>query len=256
MDGRTVGKLKVLQHFLRIAQLTPIQKLDTRNRIIILCLHVGYDTDIAIRHIDPVYYRLTPDICRILVDNFDDLSVWRFTESEFRKFKQVAVLGIRKPRGTELQDTLWLEELASAPMSIRSLAEMPEERYALPDHPIEVNTFKGERFNQKELEQQLRRCNSFAQMMARSELDSGVKRPLLPLSISQIGLIGGSGMINGLIACDTPHIIKGRIVKVIRTESEEKFSAQGNHIGSEVKETITNKMIFNVLTPNGFKALT
>ena len=202
------------------------------------------------------YYRLTPDICRILVDNFDDLTVWRFTESEFRKFKQVAVLGVRKPRGTELQDTLWLEELASAPMSIRSLAEMPEERYALPDHTIEVNAFKGERFNQKELEQQLRRCNSFAQMMARSELDSGVKRPLLPLSISQIGLIGGSGMINGLIACDTPHIIKGRIVKVIRTESEEKFSAQGNHIGSEVKETITNKMIFNVLTPNGFKALT
>ena len=202
------------------------------------------------------YYRLTPDICRILVDNFDDLTVWRFTESEFRKFKQVAVLGARKPRGTELQDTLWLEELASAPMSIRSLAEMPEERYALPDHTIEVNAFKGERFNQKELEQQLRRCNSFAQMMARSELDSGVKRPLLPLSISQIGLIGGSGMINGLIACDTPHIIKGRIVKVIRTESEEKFSAQGNHIGSEVKETITNKMIFNVLTPNGFKALT
>ena len=149
------------------------------------------------------YYRLTPDICRILVDNFDDLSVWRFTESEFRKFKQIAVLGIRKPRGTELQDTLWLEELASAPMSIRSLAEMPEERYALPDHPIEVNTFKGERFNQKELEQQLRRCNSFAQMMARSELDSGVKRPLLPLSISQIGLIGGSGMINGLIDGET-----------------------------------------------------
>lgn len=84
------------------------------------------------------YYRLTPDICRILVDNFDDLSVWRFTEREFRKFKQVAVLGIRKPRGTELQDTLCLEELASAPMSIRSLAELPEERYALPDHPINV----------------------------------------------------------------------------------------------------------------------
>lgn len=63
-------------------------------------------------------------------------------------------------------------------------------------------------------------------------------------------------MINGLIECDTPHIIKGRIVKVVRTESEEKFSASGNHLGNEVKETITNKMIFNVLTPNGFKALT
>ena len=119
-----------------------------------------------------------------------------------------------------------------------------------------TDTFKGERFNQKELEQQLRRSDSFAQMMARSELDSGVKRPLLPLSISQIGLIGGSGMINGLIECDTPHIIKGRIIKVVRTESEEKFNYRGDHMGSEIKETISNKMIFNVLTPNGFKALT
>ena len=42
----------------------------------------------------------------------------------------------------------------------------------------------------------------------------------------------------------------------VRTESEEKFSARGKHMGSEVTETISNKMIFNVLTPNGFKALT
>lgn len=202
------------------------------------------------------YYRLTPDICRVLVDNFDGLTVWRFTDSEFKKFKQVAVLGIRKKRDTELQDTLWLEQLACSPAGIPLLMRLPESRYALPAQPMTVNTFKGERFNQKELEQQLRKSDSFAQMMARSELDSGVKHPLLPLSISQIGLIGGSGMINGLIECDTPHIIKGRIVKVVRTESEEKFSARGNHMGSEIRETITNKMIFNVLTPNGFKALT
>ena len=202
------------------------------------------------------YYRLAPDICRVLVDNFDGLTVWRFTDSEFKKFKQVAVLGIRKKRDTELQDTLWLEQLACSPAGIPLLTQLPESRYALPAQPMTVNTFKGERFNQKELEQQLRKSDSFAQMMARSELDSGVKHPLLPLSISQIGLIGGSGMINGLIECDTPHIIKGRIVKVVRTESEEKFSARGNHMGSEIRETITNKMIFNVLTPNGFKALT
>lgn len=202
------------------------------------------------------YYRLTPDICRVLVDNFDGLTVWRFTDSEFKKFKQVAVLGIRKKRDTELQDTLWLEQLACSPAGIPLLTQLPESRYALPAQPMTVNTFKGERFNQKELEQQLRKSDSFAQMMARSELDSGVKHPRLPLSISQIGLIGGSGMINGLIECDTPHIIKGRIVKVVRTESEEKFSARGNHMGSEIRETITNKMIFNVLTPNGFKALT
>lgn len=202
------------------------------------------------------YYRLTSDICRILVDNFDELTVWRFTDSEFKKFKQVAVLGIRKKRDTELSDTLWLEQLACSPAEIPPLTQLPEGRYALPAQPMTINTFKGERFNQRELEQQLRRSDSFAQMMARSELDSGVKHPLLPLSISQIGLIGGSGMINGLIECDTPHIIKGRIIKVVRMESEEKFNYRGDHMGSEITETISNKMIFNVLTPNGFKALT
>ena len=202
------------------------------------------------------YYRLTPDICRVLVDNFDDLSVWRFTDAEFKKFKQVAVLGLRKRRDTEPQDTMWLENYAVRPNAIPGLAELAEGRYALPAQPLEVKIFQGEKFNQKELELQLRRSDSFAQMMTRSELDSGQKRPPLPLSISQIGLVGGSGMINGLIECDTPHIIKGRIVKVTRTETEEQFSADGKHTGSEVHETITNKMIFNVLTPKGFKALT
>lgn len=116
--------------------------------------------------------------------------------------------------------------------------------------------FRGERFNEKELFEQLCHSDSFKQLMTRSQLDGGIKRPLLPLSISQIGLVGGSGMINGLIPCDTPHIIKGRIVKVVRRETEEKFSANGKHTGSEVKETITNKMIFNILTPHGFKMLT
>lgn len=202
------------------------------------------------------YYRLTQDICRILVDNFDDLSIWRFTDGEFQKFKQVAILGRRKHREAEPQDTLWLEWYGTHPDKIQPLAELEENRYPLPDTPLEVKTFQGEKFNQKELEQQLRRSDSFAQLMACSELDSGAKRPPLPLSISQIGLVGGSGMINGLIQCDHPHIIKGRVVKVVRAESEERFNSKGTHIGSEIKETITNKMIFNVLTPKGFKALT
>ena len=202
------------------------------------------------------YYRLTPDICRVLSDNFENLGLWRFTDAEFKKFKQVAVLGTRKKRDDVPQDTQWLEWFAAHPGSIPSLTELPEGRYALPAKPLEVKTFRGEKFNEKELERQLSCSDSFQRMMARSELDSGVKRPPLPLSISQIGLIGGSGMINGLIECGTPHIIKGRVVKVTRNETEEKFDAKGRYTGTELYETITNKMIFNILTPNGFKALT
>lgn len=202
------------------------------------------------------YYRLTQDICRILCDNFDDLTVWRFTDGEFRKFKQVAVLGRRKRRDMEPADAFWLEQYTVDPAAIPSLAELPEGRYALPAQPLEVSVFKGEKFNQKELEQQLRRSGSFSQLMARSELDSGVKHPLLPLSIGQIGLIGGSGMINGLIECDSPHVIKGRIVKVVSTEVEDQFTSSGKHYGAIERQVISNKMIFNVLTPQGFRALT
>ena len=202
------------------------------------------------------YYRLTQDICRVLCDNFEDLTLWRFTDREFRKFKQIAVLGIRKRRTMEPADTLWLEQYTSDPTAIPSLAELPEDRYALPAQPLEVPVFKGEKFNQKELEQQLRRSGSFSQMMARSELDNGVKRPLLPLSIGQIGLIGGSGMINGLIECDSPHVIKGRIVKVASTDIENQYTASGKRCGTIERQVISNKMIFNVLTPQGFRALT
>ena len=114
------------------------------------------------------------------MDNFEALSVWRFTDGEFKRFKQVAVLGLRKRRETEPPDTLWLEQYAVSPASIPSISDLPEHRYALPAYPLEVTTFMGERFNQKELEQQLKRSNSFQQLMARSELDNDVKRPPLP----------------------------------------------------------------------------
>ena len=202
------------------------------------------------------YYRLTPDICKILAENFSDLSVWKFTSGEFARFHQAVVLGLRrKPtEDDETADRLGAQTLV--PEKIPCVTELEEHRYVLPAVTKNVEVFRGERFNEKELERQLTRSGSFTRLLhAKSALDSTEKHPLLPLSIGQIGLIGGSGMINGLIECDTPHIIKGRIVKVKNTEREEQFDQRGNHTGAEVHEVVSNKMIFNVLTPNGFLAL-
>lgn len=202
------------------------------------------------------YYRLTADICRILSDNFTDLGVWRFTDKEFAKFKQAAVIGIRKKRSEDPDAAAWLESLSYASADIPVITEIEEDRYPVPGVAKTVEVFKGAKFNEKELERQLSRSDSIRRMMnAKSDLDRGTKHPLLPLSIGQIGLVGGSGMINGLIECDTPHVIKGRIVKVKNIEREEKFSYTGKHMGAEVRETVSNKMIFNVLTPQGFRSL-
>ena len=75
------------------------------------------------------YYRLTSDICRILCDNFEHISVWRFTDGEFRKFKQVVIMGIRKRRETTPQGTEWLEQYAAYPDRIPVLSELNSPRY-------------------------------------------------------------------------------------------------------------------------------
>lgn len=99
---------------------------------------------------------MTPDICRVLMDNFDDLTVWRFTDKEFQRFKQIAVFGVRKHRDVEPQDTLSLEQHALHPAGIPSLEGLAGRALCPAGIPLEVHTFKGEKFNQKELEQQLR----------------------------------------------------------------------------------------------------
>lgn len=40
-------------------------------------------------------------------------------------------------------------------------------------------------------------------------LDRIDKPPLLPLKVGQVGLIAGSGMVNGCAGGEAPHVIKG-----------------------------------------------
>ena len=119
-----------------------------------------------------------------------------------------------------------------------------------------MELFKGAVFDVSELAEQLKVSNSHDILFKKSELDSIEKRPLLPFTVGQIGLIGGSGLLNGLIECDTPHVLKGRIVKEVREsvkESENKSGRKGKTC--EVTETVVNRMEFNVLTTEGIKKL-
>ena len=64
------------------------------------------------------FYRLTADVCRILSDNYENLGVWRFTDPEFARFKQVAVIGIRKKRSEDPETAAALEKLSCDPQTI------------------------------------------------------------------------------------------------------------------------------------------
>ena len=203
------------------------------------------------------YYRLTSDIARILCDNFERLSVYKFCGKEFQRFHQVAVLGIRKPRGDGVREVPGLLRQVQDADKIPELTQLPEKSYPLPARPEKIPIFKGAVFNVPELARQLAASDSFKKLLEQSPLDSREKRPPLPLTAGQVGLIGGSGLINGLMPCDSPHIIKGRIIKEKLTDSRAaKTDAKtGDALVTEITETQTNKMVFHILTAAGFKAL-
>lgn len=203
------------------------------------------------------YYRLTPDIVRILCDNFTDLSVYRFWGKEFERFHQVAVLGTRRRRedGSALVAP-FLENIRDH-TKLPELTNLPQGRYILPAKPAEVPLFKGAVFNAEELARQLAASKSLSKRLERSRLDSTSKRPILPLNVGQVGLLGGSGMINGLAMCDNPHIIKGRIVKEVTADEDvTQMDRLGNPVVTQRIEISSNKLIFNILTPKGFQSLT
>lgn len=193
------------------------------------------------------YYRLTFDICRVICDNFENVSVYRFMDKEFAKYKQILVMGIKKDKEDGSKQAEILSQYAMLPDKIPSIDMLKPESYELPKVEKNVDLFKGAKFNLGELQRQLAKSKSINILFEKSRIDAIEKRPLLPLNIGQVGLIGGSGLINGYVDCENPHVIKGRIIKEVATRENDEMGT--------VTETRINRMLFNILTPDGLKRL-
>lgn len=197
------------------------------------------------------YYRATLDVCRVLCEHFENLRVYRFIGKEFDRFKQVVFLGTKRPWQEEAQKAERLSEYMLSPDNLQPLSEIPEQIYSLPAAAKPVELFKGAVFNVAELAVQLKNSKSINRLFEDKTLDNRERRPLLPLNLSQIGLVGASGLMNGLVECDTPHVIKGRIVK----EKKTKIGTENEQGVTEIREITSNKLIFNILTPSGFQSI-
>ncbi len=201
------------------------------------------------------YYRLTGDIARILCDHFSDLSVYRFSGKEFERFRQIAVLGVRQKRRSGEELVQRLMQCTLTPETIPELRELPSGRYSLPGKELEVPIFKGAQFNVGELQAELARNKPFAGLLRDTETKQE-RRPLLPLKVDQIGLIGAAGEMNGYIGGEFPHVLKGRVVKSTYHDTETtKRDEYGRPLCVEDTYTVTNKLIFTILTQQGCREL-
>ena len=193
----------------------------------------------------------------MLCDNFQELSTYRFLDREFSKFHQIVVLGHRTPkRDGSSQVSAFLNTVESLEQ-IPTLDTLPPESYALPPASAKVQIFYGSVFNEIELARQLE-TSGLVKKMYREEnmLDRLDKQPLLPLKVGQVGLIAGSGMINGYADCESPHIIKGYMEpqETITITSELQSSKRAPKIMYQHNKK-SHQLKINILTPHGLKSL-
>ena len=197
------------------------------------------------------YYRAGKDVCRMLCENFTSLGVFRFIGKEFERFHQVVFIGKRIKRRNAYEQTEKLFDFMLDLNNIPEITSLREGLYEIPKPTRNVDVFRGAQFNVIELAEQLRRSDSINRLFSEKALDDRKRQPLLPLNLSQIGLVGASGMMNGLIEGEVPHIIKGRVIK----EKKSNIMGENQKGNTEIREVTSNKLIFNVLTPTGFKSL-
>ena len=193
-------------------------------------------------------HRATESVCGFLATYFKNISLYRFRDSEYKKYKQVVFFGIRADKHEGGKTAKKIEELSLNPEKIPLIDTIPEELYSLPEKESEVPYFRGSVFDTEELAEQLKSSDSLNILFEQSQLENRVRKPLLPLNLSQIGLVGASGLMNGLVDCEHPHVIKGKIVR------QKKTSETVNHERdcSELREVESNKMVFNILTPDSY----
>ena len=75
------------------------------------------------------YYRATPDVCRVLCENFTDLRVHRFIGKEFERFKQVAFIGVKTERRVAEKMAKRLSEYMLNPENIPPITKLPKACY-------------------------------------------------------------------------------------------------------------------------------
>jgi hypothetical protein len=179
---------------------------------------------------------------------------YRFSNAEFKKFKQVAIFARRTKHCDGLYLVHSLQNQFLDPEKIPYLSDICEGIYPLSGKGKSVDLFKGAVFNVSELARQMAKSSSMDILFDVSRLEGVEKHPPLPLNIGQIGLLGGSGMMNGLIDCDTPHIVKDNVIKQRKSEITEK-KENTKSIHTELREVTSKGMIFSLLTADGFKSL-
>jgi SAM-dependent methyltransferase len=162
--------------------------------------------------------------------HFRDVRVYRLTEPESVRYKQIVLFGVRRTRNERdrLQDAeitrarQWYGSLGRNPERLSPLPSEPDHQYLVPSADPVRMVYRGLPLDQ--IEDMLPRSSAYRQaapILFAQEADiSG--RPLTPLHGGHVGLLCTAGMLNGIFGeGETRHIAHWQSIKVVdRTEED------------------------------------
>ena len=178
--------------------------------------------------------RLKP-CARLLADHFKTLQVYRLTSPECVRFKQIALLAVRRKRAERLDDSAlaetqrYLEGLATQD-KLADLIDEAATAYSIP--PSGPATFTNVGIPLDEVEDLLIRSAAYRQVrrVLIHEQSNVRGRPLTPLHGGHVGLLCTAGLLNGVFGEDEQrHIAFWRSVKFVDHWEEEDGDAKVLH---------------------------
>jgi SAM-dependent methyltransferase len=171
---------------------------------------------------------------RILSENFTDITVYKLTEPECVRYKQVAVLGTRRKRHQYLRDSIFLDavrrlEMLASKSDLEALSNQPASRYEIPQTGPVMLTNTGIPLD--EVEDLLLDSAAYRQagriLLPKQRDVRG--RPLTPLHGGHVGLLCTAGMLNGVFGQgEDRHIAHWRSLKF--TDHWEEQQEDGTRI--------------------------
>lgn len=171
----------------------------------------------------------------IIGNRFQDVHVYRFTDENYPMFKQIVVFGYQakgRVNPKEAKATRErLEAISDLPFTeVPTLAELDGITFTVPEADREVTLFRGSILDPVEIAADIDASpawNDFENLVMPENLREKVtlKRPVLPLKPSHMGVAIASGAVGGNM---TDHILVGltakEVVNDVQYEQDEKTS--------------------------------
>lgn len=187
-------------------------------------------------------------VCAALLSrDFRDARVYRLTETESARYKQVVLLGVRRTRQERdrlrdseiIQAQLWLGSLETKLEELPPLPAEPDHLYAAPPSGAVRLVHRGLPLDL--IEDLLPKSSAYRQASAIlfAQQADVTGRPLTPLHGGHVGLLCTAGMLNGIFGDgEARHIAHWQSVKLVDKSEEEE---DGKTIIRE-KERFSNEL--------------